>query len=554
MVKVNTSFILLFSLSLLIYSTVFATDYHIGPGQALTTISAAPWATLSAGDRVYIHWRSTPYKEKWVINRQGTANNPIQIIGVNSPNGEQPVIDGNGAVTAAGLNYWNENRGVIKIGGSNTPNDGLPSYITIENLEICSARPPYSFINDNGHPESYINNAASIYVEKGEHIIIRNCTIHDSGNGIFIGAFDGQTKDILIEQNYIHNNGNIGSAFEHNTYTAAIGIIYQFNRFGPLRSGANGNNIKDRSAGLIVRYNWIESGNRQLDLVDAEDSELIVNDPAYHTTHVYGNILIEPDGAGNSQVLHYGGDGSDTNIYRKGTLYFYNNTVISTRTGNTTLMRLSTNDEAAEVFNNVIFTTAGGNRFAMIDGAGSFLMQNNWLKTGWVNTHGSLTGSVQDLGDNITGNDPLFQDINLQDFTPLTNSPLINKGDPIPGSLKPVNDLILEYVKHQNFKNRNIAGLPDIGAYELSNTSCSDTMEFVNGAWTNGIPDPNKYAILKSDYHSATWGNLLSCGCTIRQGNLFTLAAGDTLQIQTEFNVEGQLDAQAQSILIVQSQ
>ena len=37
--------------------------------------------------------------------------------------------------------------------------------------------------------------------------MIRNCTIRDSGNGLFIGAFDGDTQDILIEGNWIYDNG-----------------------------------------------------------------------------------------------------------------------------------------------------------------------------------------------------------------------------------------------------------------------------------------------------------------------------------------------------------
>ncbi len=38
------------------------------------------------------------------------------------------MIDGRDAETATGLNFWNEERRVIKIGGSNTPPDGLPAY------------------------------------------------------------------------------------------------------------------------------------------------------------------------------------------------------------------------------------------------------------------------------------------------------------------------------------------------------------------------------------------------------------------------------------------
>lgn len=534
------------------HSILFATDYNVGPSQALNSISEVPWAGLHAGDRVYIHWRSTPYKEKWVINCQGTSANPIQIIGVNGPQGQQPVIDGDSAVTVAGVNFWNEKRGVIKIGGSNTPADGLPSYITIENLEIRSGRPAYNFTDYNGQTQTYSSNAASIYVEKAAHLIIRGCTIHDSGNGIFIGAFDGQTEDILIEKNYIYDNGISGSYYEHNTYTAAIGIIYQDNRFGPLRSGAGGNNLKDRSAGLVVRYNWIEGGNRQLDLVDAEDSEVLVNHPSYHTTHVYGNILIEPDESGNSQIIHYGGDSGTEADYRKGDLYLFNNTVISTRSGNTTLIRLSTNDETAHVFNNVIYNTAAGSKMAMIAGDGTFNMQNNWTKTGWQVCHCSPAGSVNNLGGNLTGSDPLFKNFDQQDFVPTENSPLVNTGMAIPAFLLPGHNLNMEYVKHQTKKVKIVSGNLDMGAYELFQTLCQDTTEYIGSSWTNGIPDFTKYSMLKSNYSSNSTGSIYSCSCLVEAGVELTIATGDTLKVMESLNVIGTLESQPGAIIEVQ--
>ena len=109
----------------------------------------------------------------------------------------------------------------------------------------------------------------------------------------------------------------------------------------------------------MVRYNWIEGGNRQLDLVET-DSLTIQNSAAYRTTFVYGNVLIEPDAAGNRQIAHYGGDSGTTSKYRKGTLHFYNNTMVSYRTDRTTLFRLSTNDERADVRNNIFYVTAAG--------------------------------------------------------------------------------------------------------------------------------------------------------------------------------------------------
>ncbi len=124
--------------SLMAVSAIAAT-YEVGPAKPLSSIGAVPWATLGAGDTVLIYWRSTPYKEKWVIARQGTAVAPITISGVAGPEGQLPIIDGANAITAPGLNYWNENRGVIKIGGSNTPSDTMPTYIDVSNLEIINA-------------------------------------------------------------------------------------------------------------------------------------------------------------------------------------------------------------------------------------------------------------------------------------------------------------------------------------------------------------------------------------------------------------------------------
>ena len=446
-----------------------AVDYHVGPGQPLAAIGEAPWATLQPGDRVLIHWRAEPYAEKWVINRRGTPGAWIIVLGVPGPQAQRPVIDGRDAVTPTGLNFWNEERGLIKVGGSNTPADGLPAYIVIEGLEIRSGRPPFSFTNDGGGTSSYVDNAASIYVEKAEHLIVRDCVIHDSGNGIFVGAFDGQTRDLLIEGNHLYGNGNVGSAFHHNTYTEAIGIVYQYNRFGALRAGADGNNLKDRSAGLVVRYNWIEDGNRQLDLVDGGLE--VATEPSYGETFVYGNVLIESDGQGNSQVAHYGGDGGDTGLYRKGTLYFYNNTVVSTRTGNTTLLRLSTNDEAADVRNNVLYATAGGDRLAMLAADGDLTLRHNWLKPGWRDSHSGLTGSIDDDGSSIQGASPGFVDEASQNYRPADGAPLIDAGT-LPHLATAAHPLQRQYVRHTAHEPRPVDAVVDVGAWEHCPLEC----------------------------------------------------------------------------------
>jgi Putative Ig domain len=346
----------------------------------------------------------------------------------------------------------------------------MPKYITIENLDIRSAHPNYQFTSDTGATMNYSDAASSIYVEKGENITVRNCIIHDSANGFFVASSDDTvSRDILVEGNYIFGNGIVGSAFQHNNYTAAIGITFQYNRFGPLRAGANGNALKDRSAGTVIRYNWIESGNRQLDLVDAEDSVQIQNDAAYHKTFVYGNLLIEPDGAGNSQIAHYGGDSGNEPIYRKGKLYFYNNTVISTRAGNTTLFRLSTNDETCDARNNIFYNTAPGANLALLAEVGTLSVSNNWIKSGWRNSHEGTDfgGSVTVAGAFITGTAPDFADFANQDFHLITGSAAINAGIALHVDAAG-NNVVRQYVKHQSSEARPVSGALDLGAYEFA--------------------------------------------------------------------------------------
>ncbi|MBN1772349.1 MAG: hypothetical protein JXB32_13855, partial [Deltaproteobacteria bacterium] len=165
-----------------------AATYDVGPGQPLAAVGDVPWESLAPGDEVRIHWRAEPYREKLVVAVQATEAQPVVIRGIPNESGELPVLDGQSATTRAALNFWNENRSVIKIGGSNTPDcdqpDCVPSWITLESLDVRSARPPYSFTSSRGGG-SYADNAAAIHIEVGRNITIRSCRIHDSGNGLF---------------------------------------------------------------------------------------------------------------------------------------------------------------------------------------------------------------------------------------------------------------------------------------------------------------------------------------------------------------------------------
>lgn len=463
MPKPSSPRVLILALAAAVAPAARAAVHDVGPGQPLAAIGDAPWATLAPGDEVRIHWRPEPYREKWVIGRAGTAEAPIVVRGVPGPNGERPVISGDGAVTPAPLDFTGEARGVLKIGTSNVPANALPEHVVVEGLEIRAGHQAYSFTDDRGATRTYAKNAAALFVERARHLVIRDCVLTDSGNGLFVAAYDGDTRDIRIEGNHIHGNGVVGSAFEHNAYTAAIGIVYEGNRFGPPREGSVGNALKDRSAGLVVRYNWIEGGNRQLDLVEGDDTAAIPAHASYARTFVYGNVLIEPDGAGNGQIVHYGGDNGTTSLYRKGVLHFFHNTVVSLRSGNTTLVRLSTADETADVRNNVLFVAEPGWRLAIVNGEGTAVLRHNWTKPGWVASHAGAA-SVVDAGGQVASDDPGFADAGAQDYRLLGGAAAVDAGTALHAEALPEHAVARRYAKHQATLPRSDPGAPDLGA------------------------------------------------------------------------------------------
>ena len=461
-------------MSLLLLSVLFLSVHasgatlEVGPGKLFTSIGQVPWENLQAGDTVLIHYRTNVYAEKFVLCRQGTKDAPIIIRGVPGPNGELPKISGENATTRTNLSYWGENRGVIKIGGANKPADTMPQFITIENLDIAGARTPETFIGANGAVQTYQSVAASIWIEKGANIVIRNCSLHDSSIGFFVSSSDAlASQNILMEGCYVYGNGNTNSVYAHNIYTEALGITFQFNHFGPQRPGCLGNNLKDRSAGLIVRYNWIEGGSRELDLVDAEDSSMLRADPTYRSTYVYGNILIEPDADGSSQIVHYGGDSGITANYRKGKLFFYNNTVVSKRSTPTVLFHLQTDEEGCDAWNNIFYVTNSGNALALSDGAGVLNYSHNWMKSGFVNSFSAITGAILNQGGNIIAtNSPGFLSEPNDDFHLTPSSVCIDAGG-ISTNVPSANFPLSEYVKHQEGTARMSNGPVDVGAFEF---------------------------------------------------------------------------------------
>ena len=382
---------------LLLPAIIQAATYEVGPDKTLASPNDVPWESLAAGDEVHIHWQAEPYRAKWVICRQGTADKPIVVRGVSGPDGQQPVISGANAKTRRQLDFWGDERSLIKIGGASRPADTEPAHIVIENLDLQGAHIGNQFVDNKGRTHAYTHHAASIYIEKGHNITLRDCTIRNSGNGLMTSH---RSRNILVERCHIHSNGNSKSIYHHNVYTESLNITFRNNRLCLLRKGAGGNNLKDRSAGLKVLENTIYGGNRQLDLVDAEDSEFLRNHEAYRLTLVEGNLLIEPAGEGNKQVVHFGGDSGKTRWYRP-ELVFRNNRVITYRKDATTMFRMANQRQHVIAEHNIFHHAANPKNglWHLVTQFGHLELKDNHITGKWKRT-GNLIALPKIIGTN----------------------------------------------------------------------------------------------------------------------------------------------------------
>ncbi len=443
------------------------TVYEVGQSKAYTSLHHVPWGKLMPGDKVLIYWKKEPYREKFALSRMGTKDAPIVVSGVPGPEGQLPVLDGKGATVVPEYSFPNDNRCVIKVGSARF--EGSQSarnvgHIIIENLEIRSAHEDHTYF-DQGTEKKYSKNATSIYVEYADNIIIRNNVFTDCGNGLFTTS---NCNNVLVEGNYLYDNGVLNSIYEHNVYMAGNGLVFQYNYFGPLKKGSRsiGNNIKTRGAGEVIRYNFIEGGNRALDLVDGGS---FVDNPAYHETHVYGNILVDIGQGTNPAMVHYGGDSGNFGRYRRGTLYFYNNTVINRRPegSNQAVFQLDKIDQKVDARNNIFYFTSE-NAYLKGSSNGKFEFNNNWTVTHWKlgreeSESAETKVSIQGM---ITGKSPGFVNMDDHDFRLAPGSACINAGTSLHPDVQGKYDVLYQYVNHQSSEKRPRDGKLDIGAYE----------------------------------------------------------------------------------------
>ncbi len=454
-----------------------ARTFDVGPGRAYAKVGDVPWYDLGPGDTVRIFWRAEPYREKILISNRGSAEQPIRLCGVPGPAGERPVLSGQNATSGPNLRFVDyapiQDEALVLI--SRDVNDSYfsrPGYIIIEGLALRSAYRDYSYTATNGSVRKYMNGASAVAILGGDHITVRNCELSDSGMGLFTLSKDEDeqtlVRDVVLEGCQLFGNGVVGSWLEHNVYAQTLGITIQFNKFGRLRDGAQGANIKDRSAGTVVRYNTIEGTVRLLDLVDAQEHVNFAKaDPRYRQTFVYGNVLLSgPQDA--AALIHYGGDttGFEQN-FRKGTLYLYNNTVIASASQseiwNTTLVNADTMDEQVDMHDNIIWSK-GTTNFHLMGLAGQAVIGANWISTGYKPALPSSRAIVSQGTGIITGTDPGLDPVSLR---PTEASPAIDKGAASAATSQYPCEY--EYAREASGVRRVTRGAaPDLGAFEAA--------------------------------------------------------------------------------------
>ena len=511
-------FTVILLLGILVYGR---TTYHIGPGQTYTSLGALPWLDLVAGDSVLIHWRTDPYREKIGLRSRGSESMRIVISGIPNSAGELPVISGENATTSHHFDdyfsaEWDEYLGSILIKPEHADPWGYkPGYITIENLKFIKAHPSSTYYDVNGAAHKFDNGAGAIWAVIVEHFIVRNCVITDNANGLFVLSKGGMdlggeevSSDVLVEKNYIYGNGNVGRDREHNIYIQANGVTYQYNRIGRLRDNAIGSSLKDRSANTVVRYNWIESSARAIDFVEAEDAPgILMQNPEYHNIYVYGNIIINNTSLGepfSTSMIHYGGDTYEDNILKKGTLYFYNNTVfIKSQMSVAYYLRLfdcTSNQDTVVLYNNIAYRAGDSEFYLMNDYGVANIKGFNWINLTQDSRAGFL-GSVIKSGTILSSGTPGFANENGENFSLISTSACLNKSVALPSIPNTKYPLSMEYQPHLKGKQKIITGTSiDLGAFEYSNGTFSGTQQILNSE-LECFPNPaSGYINIKFQY------------------------------------------------------
>lgn len=330
-----------------------ALDFEVGPGKPYTEIEQVPWEYLLPGDRVFIYARALPYKRTIVISSSGTDDAWIEIIGVRDPvTGAKPVIDGDGATCASGRHFdIYDGKGLIAVGPFPVGEDGAVfgtkvRFIHITGFELRNANPTKQrYKRGANNLTNWEDFSEGVYVLGGRNICIQGNTIHHCGLGVFVNSTNHdrfQSSLIHICNNWVYACSSLGSYSTHCFYTEAIGTLYEHNFIQSVITGSFGDTIKERSSGVVFRYNYVETSANAISFRDPSNEDPAQNgvlesqavdvwgERNVRGIYVYGNTFVNE--IGSPQSIIGVGDGGNGEL-REGNLHFYSNVVLNRADG-----------------------------------------------------------------------------------------------------------------------------------------------------------------------------------------------------------------------------
>jgi hypothetical protein len=364
-------------------ASLSAATYQVGPSRSYTTLQAVV-DRLGPGDVVQVDGNAT-YPPAVYLTQSGTRIAPITIVGVRSAGGTRPVISGAGAYG-------------ISVSADN---------IVLQGIEVTGSTKGIGVFGDN--------------------IRVSDCVIHGCNHG-FIGYGTG-TGSVTLEYSELYANG-FNTGMYHQIYMATDemahpGAVFRL-QYCYIHNGVNGDNVKTRSERNEIYYNWIELAGTTghglgLFAPDPDDNAAVTVNTAREDADVVGNVIVQ---SGES-CARIGGDtpGYPTN----GRYRFVNNAFIGT--AQVDIIRTFNTIETLEMYNNVIYNTAGGSSIRLLndnDGAWvhaprSVIGSHNWVQTGATNVPPEWTATT---GSSASP----FVDANAKDFRPTSGGPLVNTG------------------------------------------------------------------------------------------------------------------------------
>lgn len=465
--------------------TDFANIIEVGPGKTYNEIHDIPTSSIVKNTLVKIYHREDPYRTKVFVDVIGSKDEKVRFQGIPDGNGDLPVISFENATV-----WGNTTNSTLASGSAFIvygPWANKPAWVEIVNLHIKDA--PY----------------AGVWA-KGDHISVKGCILENNANGVFFQAANQLLIEIstyiLIEGSKFVDNGTVNGWLHHNIYAQGMHTLIQFNTIQKLRTGSLGASLKDRSSHTVIRYNYVETSTRTLDLVEPEDTDQVLTTTSnWDDVYVYGNMLVNTNppvnGAGVNMV-HYGYDNVPT-YRREGTLHFYNNTIFIDRNDGiwrVNLFDVNSNNSVVEFSNNIL-SAVGMQTFYMFrsnntDNAGSINFDTSYFSISNTQNNWQLTENDGDYfmtGEStiIEGTDPGFVDPLNGNYTLSSTSPCIGNGVDLFSSM----NLSVNFNSISTLAPMNRVDLsnPSLGSFAYDTTASTDDLN-VNDIAISNYPNP----------------------------------------------------------------